>query len=175
MNQIFPNIFILMVKLLNLRKYLRCIISDDGKDNKDISRLMRSVYFRGNVVINKFYMCSTDVKLKLFKSYCNSFYGLVTWSVYDDIVFHKLNVAFKRIFRGLFQIPIIDTSTTAYMLKYGIDPLSVVNRKLLHNFYKRFSSSSNTIVNSIYNHMLNNESAYLTRYFNSVYFNQTYL
>ena len=30
-------------------------------------------------------------------------------------------------------------------------------------------------VERVYNYMLNNESAYLTRYFNSVYFNQTYL
>jgi len=107
------------------------LVDDDGKDDKDISRLIRSVYYRGNVIINQFYMCSTEVKVKLFKSYCNSFYGLTTWCDFDDKLFHKLDVAFKRIFRGLFQIPLINTSTTEFMLKYNIDPLAVVNRKLL--------------------------------------------
>ena len=35
------------IEFTKTQKYLGCIISDDGKDNKDISRLMRSVYFRG--------------------------------------------------------------------------------------------------------------------------------
>ena len=47
-------------------KYLRHIITEDLRDNDDISRQYKRIYTQGNVLIQKFYMCT------LFKSilYC---------------------------------------------------------------------------------------------------------
>ena len=46
---------------------------------RDIQRRVKSVYRRGNVLIEKFKFSSDDVKVKLFTSYCSSLYCAQLW------------------------------------------------------------------------------------------------
>ena len=63
-------------------KYLGCIMSDDFSDDLDLSRQMRAIYTRGNMLIKNFKSCSDDVKLQLFKTYCSNLYCGQLWSTY---------------------------------------------------------------------------------------------
>ena len=53
-------------------KYLGHIICSDSKDDKDIMRQCRQFYARGNILLRTFYMCTNDVKIKLFSTFCSS-------------------------------------------------------------------------------------------------------
>ena len=61
------------IKEVKSVKYLGHIICSDSKDDKDIMRQCRQLYARGNV-LRKFYMCTNDVKIKLFSTFCSSMY-----------------------------------------------------------------------------------------------------
>ena len=47
-------------------KYLGHIITDDGKDDKDILNACGQLYAQGNSLLRKFHMCTDRVKTKLF-------------------------------------------------------------------------------------------------------------
>ena len=51
-------------------KYLENYISDDLSDDDDINKKRRILYVQGNMILRKFSMCSLEVKLTLFRSYC---------------------------------------------------------------------------------------------------------
>ena len=119
-------------------------------------------------------MCSEDVKVKLFKSYLSSFYGLTVISNFNNESYRKLNVAYKRIFRALFMFKMFPQGTSMKMVELGIDPLPVIERTLLHGFYNRLYNSNNVIVKSIFDNMFLCQSPFLTRYYKQVYFNQSF-
>ena len=95
---------------------------NNHQDNLDINRQVRSTYARGNLLISKFRNCDDNVKVKLFKAFCTSFYGGGLWINYFKCQFKKLSSAFNRIFRQLFRIN--DYKETTYtMLQLCIDPV----------------------------------------------------
>ena len=55
-------------------KYLGHIITEDLADDDDIERQNRVLFRQGNVLLRKFHMCSTNVKLTLFRTHCSSMY-----------------------------------------------------------------------------------------------------
>ena len=135
-------------------KYLGCFITDNLTDDKDINRQIRCLYTRGNILISKFRHCSAEVKAKLFKSYCSSFYGSTVWMKYNHGTRNKLIVAYKKIFRAFFSFK--REGTTFNMLNNNINPLVVILRNCLAGFIKRIHDCDNvivyTIVNSVFYH-----------------------
>ena len=92
--------------------------------------------------------CSKDeVKVKLFKSYCTTFYGCTLWTKYTSACKNKLVVAYKQIFRNLMNVQ--REGTTMNMLKFNVDHLDVVLRKLLFGFRNRLLLCDNSIVQAI--------------------------
>ena len=67
------------VNIVNEYSYLGYIICDDLSDEKDIDRQKRKLYGQGNTIIRKFSMCTLDVKIKLFKTYCTPMYCAQLW------------------------------------------------------------------------------------------------
>ena len=62
-------------------KYLGHIISAVQRDKSDISRQIKYIlYVQGNVIARKFYMCTENVKIKLFTTYCICLYTARLWS-----------------------------------------------------------------------------------------------
>ena len=144
-----PNLMLggLQLEFKSTQKYLGCFLSEDFSDDYDIKRMVRSVYTRGNILIKKFRHCSDDVKVKLFKSYCSSFYGCTLWANFKQSTMSKLIVAYKQIFRCFFHCKRL--ATTAQMLNFTIDSYDVILRKLLFSLKERVFNSSNLIVNVI--------------------------
>ena len=91
---------------VNEVKYLGHFITADGKDDKDMNRACRQLYAQGNSLIRKFHMCTDEVKIKLFITYCSQFYCAQFWlfSIHDKC-YKKLNVAYNNVFRFLLQLP----------------------------------------------------------------------
>ena len=69
------------IKDVNSVKYLGHIIYSDSKDDKEIMRQCRQLYACGNVLFRKFYMCTNDVKIKLFSTFCSSKMSLDNYSI----------------------------------------------------------------------------------------------
>ena len=70
MKNVYPPLCTLngeVIKDVDSVRYLGHIISNDGKDDKDIMRQCQQLYARGKV----FHMCSMDVKVNLFNTYCS--------------------------------------------------------------------------------------------------------
>ena len=55
-------------------KYLGHIIRDDLSDDDDVQRQCCMLYGQANMLARKFHMCTDDVKIALFKTYCTPLY-----------------------------------------------------------------------------------------------------
>lgn len=56
-------------------KYLGIFLCSNSLDDIDISSQVSKVYSHGNSLITMFKFCTVDVKIKLFMSFCASFYA----------------------------------------------------------------------------------------------------
>lgn len=102
-----------------------------------------------------------------YLGYCSSFYGITLWSNYSRESIYKLTTAYKRIFRGFYNLDY--SNTTLNMLKLCITPFPVIQRKLLYGFYSRISYSTNCNIRTIFNNMSHINSTFLTHYVNVLY------
>ena len=65
--------------MVDTNKYLGHYITEDLSDDIDINRQSRTLFVQGNIILRKFYMCSIDVKLTLFRIYCSPMYSVQLW------------------------------------------------------------------------------------------------
>ncbi len=74
--QKFPSFYLVdqVLNVVNKIKYLGHIIRDDLNDDDDVQRQCYKLYGQANMLARKFYMCTVDVKIALFRAYCTSFY-----------------------------------------------------------------------------------------------------
>ena len=68
-----------------------------GKNShaKSIGRAIQDLLYRTNVLMSRFYYCPFDIRLKLFYTYCSSFYGSPLFSFFGN-EFHKLCVTWNK-------------------------------------------------------------------------------
>ena len=138
-----------VVHVTNEHKYLGCILNDSMKDDNDIKRQLRQVYSKGNSLVHKFKPCTDSVKAELFRMYCGNMYCCTLWANYHNTVFKQLTVAYKSVFRKLFNLTTRSGSTTGFMVQQNCDPLAVIMRKSVYNLRHRLLSSDNVIVCNI--------------------------
>ena len=67
--------------------------------------LKRQLYAQGNALARRFHMCSDNVKVTIFRSYCSSLYTSQLWWKYKVNSIRKLYVAYNNAFRMLFMLP----------------------------------------------------------------------
>ena len=106
------------------RYLLGHIITDDFKDDADITREIRSLFYRTNMLIRGFGKCSVDVKRVLFKSYCLCLYDRTAlWNFYKTTVINKLKSAYIRCMKMFFWVgPIVGIKVLHKMLLELIPP-----------------------------------------------------
>jgi len=51
-------------------------------DDDDIRREIKNLFVRTNMLMNRFYRCSVNVKLTLFKSFCLCIYDSALWKYF---------------------------------------------------------------------------------------------
>ena len=98
--------------------------------------------------------------MKLFKFDCCNFYGSYLWVRSNQQIKRKLVTAYKRIFRGLMKLDLLQT--TFDMISMNVDPFDVIQRKLNFVFRNRLLASENTIITVI----LNSSDFYCTPIYN---------
>ena len=129
-------------------KYLGVFIDNAAQDDEDILRHVRAIYARGNVLINRFKICSDEVKSCLFNSYLSSVYGSQIWTCYKKNVFRKATVAYNNICRVLFNIK-RGFSMSQFYVNNSIDSFTVLYRKSIGNFRQRLLACNNLLVHTI--------------------------
>ena len=98
-------------------KYLGDFISNTLRDDKDILRQCRQLYARGNTILRKFYMCSTEVKLTLalLNTFCSPVSIAQLWWNYTLASIHKRHVAYNNVFRLLLEQPKYCSASTMFV------------------------------------------------------------
>ena len=130
--------------------YLGHFISNTLRDDKDILRQCRQLYARGNMLLRKFYMCSTEVKLTLLKTFCSPMYTAQLWWNYTVASIHKLHVAYNNVFRLLQNQPKYCSASTMFV-EYHVPDSNAVIRNLVYKFMRRLDASYNKLVIAIIN------------------------
>jgi len=134
--------------LVSSQKYLGVVIDDSSKDNDDLFRQTRSIYARGNILVKKFGMCNPNVKSRLFKAYCSSFYCSQLWCSFSVASLRKLQSSYNRMFRNLFKLN-SQCSISEKCIEYNVDCLKVLLRKSVFSFRCRILECDNILVQGI--------------------------
>ena len=149
-----PNFYLnhqILTEVTDIR-YLGHIISNDCSDDLDIMRHCRYLYAVGNSLIRKFHMCSTQVKIKLFQTYCCNIYTGHLWINYKLSTINKAQVAYNTIFRKLLNVPRFSNgqsySASELFVQNNVITFKALLRKTVHSFQSRIDSeqSSHTIL-----------------------------
>ena len=129
-------------------KYLGHVISADMKDDLDIMRQCRQLYAQGNALARRFHMCSDNVKVTIFRSYCSSLYtSQLSWK-YKFSSIKKLYVAYNNAFRMLFRLS-RDGSASGMFAVHNVMSCPALVRKIVFGFSKSVKASHNCIVRNI--------------------------
>ncbi len=127
-NTVFPN-FILTGTPLSIStevKYLGHYMTDDFRDDMDINRQCCKLYVQRNMLIRKFDMCTADVKVELFRTFCTLLYTAQIWWNYRLYSIRKLNVAYNDIIRLLLHLPRYHSASQLFA-KIGVPAFQYVN------------------------------------------------
>ena len=149
---IFPDFTLDGQKLTTVEqyKYLGHYITSDLKDHMDIGRQIKKLYAQGNTIVRKFHMCTEDVKIMLFKTYCTSLYTPHLWWNYNAGVIRKLHVAYNNVFRSLFKLPYRCSASEMFAIRH-VNSCQAVIRNLIYRFSNRLKASENKILSTIVN------------------------
>ncbi|CAF4958332.1 unnamed protein product [Pieris macdunnoughi] len=86
-------------------KYRGHMLSENLKDNIDIERERRAVAARGNMLARRFAHCSKQVKITLFKAFCQNFYTSSLWVNCTVRSLTAMRVQYNNAFRMLLGLP----------------------------------------------------------------------
>ena len=152
-------------KILNFtgeHKYLGVNICNNLTDDVDIKQQTRGTYARGNNIILKFRKCDTETKVKLFKTFCNSFYGSGLWVNYHCNVIKKLRSSYRSCFKYLLKCDRADVDYN--MLTLNVDFMEVILRKAIHSLYIRIFDSQNSLISVLKNSLFFMDSPFYKKW-----------
>ncbi len=94
--------------------YLGNFITEDFRDDRDIQRQCHKLYGQGNMLVRKFSICSPDVKVSLFHTFCTPMYTAQLWCIYCAYSVNKLRIAYNDIMRMLLGLPQCHSSSQMF-------------------------------------------------------------
>ena len=131
--------------IVTLFKYLGHILTNTLSDADDIKRQIRCVYTRGNMLINRFKMCSNDIKIQLFKSYIGCFYTSQLWVNYTNMQIQKLVVAYNNVFRKFMSVE-RGVSMRHLYVNLGVNNVDIICRNMINSLSGRIEISVNSLI-----------------------------
>ena len=138
-------------KILNVVtsfSYLGHIICNDLSDDADLKAKSRQMYAKSNTLRQKFHMCSTAVKVKLFTAYFSNVYMCALWVNYRKTAFHQFKVAYNNSYRILNILP-MRCSASSMFASDNVNSSTCVIRRSIYSLMTRIDTSLNPIVKSI--------------------------
>ena len=142
------------LSFVNKYKYLGIITLNTFMDDEDISRQMRSLYIRGNLLSRNFGFCSDTVKVQLFKTFCSNMYCSHLWSSFKKCTLNKLRVAYNNCLRRLMSIPKFCSASQMFVY-LDVRSFGEIRRKMVFNFIDRLKKSDNGLIKSVHNMCFN--------------------
>lgn len=136
------------VKRVSQCKYLGHWLNDELNDDIDIERERRALAIRGNMLARRFHRCNTEVKISLFKAYCQSFYTGSLWVDHTKKSLDTLRIQYNNIFRMLLGLPRYCSASGMFALNYT-DGFHAVMRKKTTSLINRVRNSPNSILNTV--------------------------
>ena len=103
---------------------------------------------QGNSLIRKFYMCTIDVKITLFQSFCSPLYTAHLWTNYSRNDILKLYRAYHNTFKLFLGVPKREHTSPIFAV-LNVKTCQGVIRNLIFRFMVRLKESSNTIMRAI--------------------------
>ncbi|KAJ8708213.1 hypothetical protein PYW07_010338 [Mythimna separata] len=126
-------------------KYLGHWVSEDLCDNIDIERERRALSVRCNMLARRFARCTEQVKVTLFKAFCQSFYTCSLWTKYTQRAYSALRVQYNNAFRILFRLP-RHCSASAMFAAKSVDGFHAILRKRCASTMRRLRAGSNRLL-----------------------------
>ncbi|XP_026326114.1 uncharacterized protein LOC113240070 [Hyposmocoma kahamanoa] len=127
-------------------KYLGHFVTDDLKDNLDIERERRALAVRSNMLARRFARCSKQVKVTLFKAYCQVFYACNLWASFTQRAISVLRVQYNNGFRMLMGLPRA-CGASGMFAQARLDDFYAIMRKKTASMLCRLRASPNSILN----------------------------
>ena len=157
------------LEVAHRHSYLGYAMSDNCFDDEAIKSQMRRFYIRANTLLRKFPLCSTHVKLYLFRSFCTNMYCSQLWSLYSNKSLNDLRVAYNNAFRIIMGYA-RDCSASAMFVSNTVPTFEALRRKLLFRFFDRVKSSSNLLISAVFSSDCFLRSKITSKYMNLMYF-----
>ncbi|CAK1579855.1 unnamed protein product [Parnassius mnemosyne] len=129
-------------------KYLGHILADDLRDDLDIERERRALAVRGNMLARRFARCSDQVKITLFKAYCQGLYTGGLWIRYAKKSLNTLRVQYNNIFRMMLALPRF-CSASGMFAQTRTDGFHAIVRKKVASLIGRIRRSDNSILRTV--------------------------
>ncbi|XP_065645667.1 uncharacterized protein LOC136076125 [Hydra vulgaris] len=131
-------------------KYLGHIIKNDLTDDLDIIKEVKGLYTRTNILIRRFHLCSTRVKVKLFKAYCICLYGVPLWQNYNDKTMARLQYCYNKCAKMFFGYNKYD-SISYMLLEFRLPSFHTIILNYKHAFRKQLMACTlvNHSINSV--------------------------
>ncbi|XP_048487054.1 uncharacterized protein LOC125490781 [Plutella xylostella] len=136
------------VRVVQRFKYLGHILTEDLRDECDIERERRALSIRCNMLARRFHRCSSDVKITLFKAYCQNMYTCHLWIKYTRRAMSTMRVQYNDAYRTLMRLPRF-CSASSMFAEAGVPDFFAVLRSRIASFWSGLSSSGNAILNAV--------------------------
>ena len=130
-------------------KYLGHMIEHTLSDDCDISRELKCLFVRANLLSKRFRRCSVKVKLRLFKTFCMCFYDIGLWRYYRVGSLRKLASAYVKcikIFFGYHKY----SSVSHMLMDLGLPSFNTVTFNANLMCGNRLKSSVNSLVQTVF-------------------------
>ena len=124
--------------LKNVQNILVFFIEECGT-NKDVNRQLRKIYGKANMLLKNFRYCSTEVKCRLFQSFCTSMYGSDLWFRCHKYALKKIQIAYNNSLRRFMKLP-KHCSASEMFVNLDILSFGELMRKSVFGFIERLES-----------------------------------
>ncbi len=128
--------------------YLGHFFTNDLRDDKDIQRQCHKLYGQGNMLIRKFNMCTVDVKLSLFRTFCTQLYTAQLWWNHFDYSLNKLKVVYNDIMHILLRLP-RSHSASEIFVNINVPTCQDLVRNLIFKFMNDLEINTNVIIRGL--------------------------
>lgn len=136
------------VRVVASFKYLGHVLTDRLTDDEDMERERRALAIRCNMLARRFAKCSKDVKITLFRAFCQCFYTCPLWVKFTKRTFGVLRVQYNDAFRILMRHPRF-CSAKGMFAEERVPDFFAIMRSRAASFWTRLQNSSNTILKRV--------------------------
>ncbi|CAG9106517.1 unnamed protein product [Plutella xylostella] len=145
-----PPVYLLgsPVRVVRSFKYLGHLLNEQLNDEQDMERERRALAVRCNMLARRFARCSREVKITLFKAYCQTFYTCQLWVNFTKRFYNILRVQYNDAFRIIMKLPRY-CSASGMFADARVPDFYAVLRFRSAAFWERIRNSNNRILETI--------------------------